>query len=149
MDALPANRSWQPPCSHGTYQHKAITSRSRQLLMMRNKEYKKWHLVGFSYPHWITMHGQPHIRYILILSFHLRRLDIRPMGFHTETSMLFSPSPCFTNDLKFKSIAVTLTIKDAAFCKRLSKVQISFRLNYVKPKLNTHHFFSCCTRLIV
>ena len=34
MDALPANRTWQPPCSHGTYQHKAITSRSRQLLMM-------------------------------------------------------------------------------------------------------------------
>ena len=23
-----------------------------------------WHLVGFSYPHWITMHGQPHIRFI-------------------------------------------------------------------------------------
>ena len=22
-----------------------------------------WHLVGFSYPHWITMHGQPHIRF--------------------------------------------------------------------------------------
>ena len=34
MDALPANRTWQPSCSHGTYQHKAITSRSRQLLMM-------------------------------------------------------------------------------------------------------------------
>ena len=34
MDALPANRSWQPSCSHGTYQHEAITSRSRQLLMM-------------------------------------------------------------------------------------------------------------------
>ena len=34
MDALPVNRSWQPSCSHGTYQHKAITSRSRQLLMM-------------------------------------------------------------------------------------------------------------------
>ena len=29
----------------------------------RNKGYKKWHLVGFSYPHWITMHGQPHIRF--------------------------------------------------------------------------------------
>ena len=29
MDALPANRTWQPPCSHGTYQHEAITSRSR------------------------------------------------------------------------------------------------------------------------
>ena len=29
-----ANRSWQPPRSYGTYQHKAITSRSRQLLMM-------------------------------------------------------------------------------------------------------------------
>ena len=113
MDALPANRTWQPPRSHGTYQHKAVTSRSHQLLMMgtwlpetcwatirreikntkvlttslqpwhiptqgynitrssapdgghtvarnmlsnyqkRNKEYKKWHLVGFSYPHWI------------------------------------------------------------------------------------------------
>ena len=34
MDALPANRTWQPPCSHGTYQHETITSRSRQLLMM-------------------------------------------------------------------------------------------------------------------
>ena len=27
-------KSWPPSCSHGTYQHKAITSRSRQLLMM-------------------------------------------------------------------------------------------------------------------
>ena len=34
MDALPANRSWQPSCSNGTYQHETITSRSRQLLMM-------------------------------------------------------------------------------------------------------------------
>jgi len=34
MDVLPANRSWQPPCSHGTYQHETITSRGRQLLMM-------------------------------------------------------------------------------------------------------------------
>jgi hypothetical protein len=33
-DALPANRTWPPSCSHGTYQHKAITSPSRQLLMM-------------------------------------------------------------------------------------------------------------------
>jgi len=34
MDALPANRTWQPFCSHGTYQHEAITSHSRQLLMV-------------------------------------------------------------------------------------------------------------------
>jgi hypothetical protein len=34
MDALPTNRSWPPTCSHGTYQHKAITSRSGHLLMM-------------------------------------------------------------------------------------------------------------------
>ena len=34
MDALTANRSWQPSCSHGTYQHETITSRSLQLLMM-------------------------------------------------------------------------------------------------------------------
>ena len=80
------DRTWQPPCSHGTYQHEAITSRSRQLLMMgtwllghmvawnmlsnyskRNKEYKKWHLVVFPYPHWITMHGQPHIRNLEVL----------------------------------------------------------------------------------
>ena len=75
MDALPANRTWQPPCSHGTYQHEAITSRSRQFLMMGTwlpetcwatirremKNCEKWHLVGFSYPHWITTHGQPHI----------------------------------------------------------------------------------------
>ena len=30
--------------------------------LLEEKEYKKWHLVGFSYPHGITMHGQPHIR---------------------------------------------------------------------------------------
>ena len=77
MDALPTNRSWPPSCSHGTYQHKAITSRGRQLLMMGTwlpetcwstirreiKITQMWHLVGFSYPHWITMHGQPHIRF--------------------------------------------------------------------------------------
>jgi len=34
MDALPTNRSWQPSCSHGTYQHETITTRSRQVLMM-------------------------------------------------------------------------------------------------------------------
>jgi hypothetical protein len=34
MGALPANRSWQPSCSHSTYQHRAITSHSRQLLLM-------------------------------------------------------------------------------------------------------------------
>jgi len=34
MDALPTNRTWQPSCSHGTYQHEAIISHSRQLLMM-------------------------------------------------------------------------------------------------------------------
>jgi hypothetical protein len=34
MDALHANRTWPPSRSHGTYQHGAITSRSRQLLMM-------------------------------------------------------------------------------------------------------------------
>jgi len=34
MDARTANRSWQPSCSHDTYQHETITSRSRQLLMM-------------------------------------------------------------------------------------------------------------------
>jgi hypothetical protein len=33
-DALPANRTWQPSRSHGTYQHEAITWRSRQFLMM-------------------------------------------------------------------------------------------------------------------
>ena len=33
-DALPANQSWQRSWSHDTYQHEAITSRSRQLLMM-------------------------------------------------------------------------------------------------------------------
>ena len=34
MDALPTNRTWPSSRSHGTYQHKAITSRSRQLLMI-------------------------------------------------------------------------------------------------------------------
>ena len=34
MDALPANRTWLPSRIHGTYQHEAIISRSRQLLMM-------------------------------------------------------------------------------------------------------------------
>jgi hypothetical protein len=33
-DTLPANRFWQPSCSHSTYQHEAITLRSRQLLKM-------------------------------------------------------------------------------------------------------------------
>jgi len=33
MEALTANRSWQSPCSRGTYQHEAISC-SRQLLMM-------------------------------------------------------------------------------------------------------------------
>ena len=28
MDALPANRSWQPSCSHGTYQHEANITQS-------------------------------------------------------------------------------------------------------------------------
>ena len=31
---LPANRTWPPSCSHSTYQHKAIPSHTRQLLMM-------------------------------------------------------------------------------------------------------------------
>jgi len=61
---------------YSTYQHEAITSRSRQLLMMGTwlpetcwatirkeiKNTKKWHLVSVSCPHWITMHGQPRIR---------------------------------------------------------------------------------------
>ena len=34
MDAVPTNRTSKIPCSHNTYQYKAITSRSRQLLMM-------------------------------------------------------------------------------------------------------------------
>jgi hypothetical protein len=34
MDALPANRTWQPSCSYGTYKHEAIVSRVRQLLMV-------------------------------------------------------------------------------------------------------------------
>jgi len=34
MDTLPANRFWQPSCSHGTYQRVAITLPSRQLLKM-------------------------------------------------------------------------------------------------------------------
>jgi hypothetical protein len=28
------NQTWQPPCSHGTYEHEAMTLHSRQLLMM-------------------------------------------------------------------------------------------------------------------
>ena len=34
MEALPTNRTWPPSCSHGTYEHEAITSHSRQLLIM-------------------------------------------------------------------------------------------------------------------
>ena len=66
-DALPANRSWQPSCSHGTFQHEAITSRSRQLLMMGTwlpetcwatsrreiKNTKSDILLDFSFPHFI------------------------------------------------------------------------------------------------
>ena len=60
---------------------RAITSRRRQLLMMgtwlpetcwanirREIKDKKWHLVGFSYPHWITMRRQPHIRSTVVIS---------------------------------------------------------------------------------
>ena len=32
-DALPANQTWPLPCSHGTHQHEAITSRSHLLMM--------------------------------------------------------------------------------------------------------------------
>jgi len=46
-----------------TYIHLWYTLPEFFLEWERNKEYKKWHLVGFSYPHWITMHGQPHIRF--------------------------------------------------------------------------------------
>ena len=64
MDALPANRSWQPSRSHGTYQHETIASRSRQLLMMgiclpetcsatsrREIKNKKMTSSWFPYPH--------------------------------------------------------------------------------------------------
>jgi hypothetical protein len=34
VESLYANRSWQPSRSHGTYQHKAITSRICKFLMM-------------------------------------------------------------------------------------------------------------------
>ena len=91
MDALPANRSWQPSCSHGTYQHEAITSRSRQLLMMgtwlsetcwvtNRREIKNTKVTSswFSYPHWIMMHRQPHIRFLyLYCSFNFYHL-MRP-----------------------------------------------------------------------
>ena len=76
MDALPANRSWPPSCSHGIYQHEAITTRSRQLLMMSTwlpetcwatsrREIKNTKVTSswFFYRHWITMHGRPHIRF--------------------------------------------------------------------------------------
>ena len=77
-----ANRTWPPSCSHGTYQHKAITSRSRLLLMMgtwlpetcratirREIKYTMWHLVGFSYPHsfLILLLGMSHGFIILTL----------------------------------------------------------------------------------
>ena len=70
------------PCSHGTYQHEAITSRSHQLLMLgtwlpetcwatiriNNKKYKKWHLFGFSYPHcYIFVNIWNILRYIILL----------------------------------------------------------------------------------
>ena len=78
MDGLPANRTWQPSRSHGTYQHETRTSHSRQLLMMGTwlpetcwatirreiKDTKSDIQLGFSYPHWITMHGKPHTRFI-------------------------------------------------------------------------------------
>jgi len=78
---LPASRSWQPSCSHGTYQHQAITSRSRQLLMMgtwlpetcwaasRRERIQKWHLVGFSYPHWYWTLREQGICLLQITSF--------------------------------------------------------------------------------
>jgi hypothetical protein len=87
MDALTANRTWQPSCSHGTYHNDAITSRSRQLLMMGTwlpetflatirREIKNtkvtsscFFLSTLNYDarstahQTITMHGQPHIRF--------------------------------------------------------------------------------------
>ena len=68
MDALPANRTWQPSCSYGKYQHEAITSRSRYLLMMgtwlpetfwetSRREIKDTQVtcIWFSYPHCVTV----------------------------------------------------------------------------------------------
>ena len=59
------------------YQHEAKTSHSRQLLMVgtwlpepcwatSRREIRNTQVTSswFSYPHWITMHGQPHIRFI-------------------------------------------------------------------------------------
>jgi hypothetical protein len=48
-------QSWAPDDGHMVARN--ILSNYQK----RNKKYKKGHLVGFSYPHWITMHGQPHI----------------------------------------------------------------------------------------
>ena len=64
MDALPTNR--------------------------RNKQYKKWHLVGFSYPHWITMHGQPHIRLVLTVLMASKFLKFRATDLSTRTHMWLS-----------------------------------------------------------
>ena len=96
MDALPANRTWQPPCSHGTYQHEAITSRSRQLLMMGTRlpetcwatirreitNTKKRHLVGFSYPYSVSSKQYAKIRCLTL------RQTLSPFS---ETSALSTP----------------------------------------------------------
>ena len=61
MDALPTNQSSAPDDGH------MVDRNMLSNYKKRNKEYKKWHLFGFSYPHGITMHGQPHIRFKKIL----------------------------------------------------------------------------------
>ena len=42
-----------------------------------------WHLVGFSYPLWITMHGQPHIRFNSLQPFEFAGIIQQKMKQHT------------------------------------------------------------------
>jgi hypothetical protein len=76
MDALPANRTWQPPYCHGTYQHEAITSRSRQLLMM-----------GTWLPEtcWEPIHGRTTYQPVLTTSLQPRHIPTRDDNI-TQTS---------------------------------------------------------------
>ena len=141
MDALPANRTWQPSRSHGTYQHKAITSRSRQLLMMGTwlpetcwatirreiKNTKKRHLVGFSYPHW-------HYKCVCSLSYAAGKMSMRLFMF----SYVSCPDiPCFP----------TLSHKQHEFKEKVIECKMCFEFlgnffwNISHPKKNSARFY--------
>jgi len=77
MDILPANRFWQPSAAtvlyHTRRSHLSVVSswwwawnclKHVGQFIKRNKVLHNVASSWFCYPHWIKMHGQPHIKYI-------------------------------------------------------------------------------------